>query len=178
MLGLREEDELVHNLKELIRIENEIEGDKVRLATKPDFNLTDAFKIFDQRGMGVVDSFDLRSGLNAIGLYPTQDELDLWVARYDTTGDRRINSREFDTAFLALDGYYSSMVARRPSNYKYPLYRRDDCFGYYTAEEFRTVWRTHFRAETQAESVRQRLRNMPYFNIYDAFNSLDLNGTG
>ena len=118
MLGLREEDELVHNLKELIRIENEIEGDKVRLATKPDFNLSDAFKIFDQRGMGVVDSLDLRSGLNAIGLYPTQDELDLWVARYDTTGDRRINSREFDTAFLALDGYYSSMVARRPSNYK------------------------------------------------------------
>ena len=178
MLGVREEDELVHNLKDLIRIENEVEGDKVRLATKPDFNLCDAFKIFDQRGMGTVDAFDLRSGLNAIGLYPTQDELDLWIARYDSTGDRRINSREFEAAFLALDGYYASMVSRRPSNYKYPLYRRDDCFGYLTAEEFRSVWRTHLRAENQAESVRQRLRAMPYFNVYDAFNSLDLNGTG
>lgn len=154
MLAPREEDELVHNLKDMIRIENDVEGDKVRLATKPDFNLTDAFKIFDQRGLGVVDSFDLRSGLNAIGLYPTQDELDLFIARYDTSGDRRITSREFDAAFLALDGYYSSMVSRRPSNYRYPLYRRDDCFGYPTAEEFRSVWRTHFRAENQAESVR------------------------
>ena len=70
------------------------------------------------------------------------------------------------------------MVTRRPSNYRYPIYRRDDCFNADTANEFRQVWRTHFRVECQAESVRQRLRSNPYFNAYDAFNSLDLNGDG
>ena len=28
------------------------------------------------------------------------------------------------------------------------------------------------------ETIRQRLRRMPYFNIYEAFNSLDLNDSG
>ena len=175
---MRDEDELVQNLRDLIRVENEIESEKTHLANKHDFNLQDAFKIFDQRGYGVIDGYDLRTGLNAIGVYPTQDEIDLFIARYDTSGDRRINSREFEAAFLTLDHYYASLVNRRPSNYKYPIYRRDDCFNYVTAEEFRNSWRTHFRAENQAESIRQRLRSMPYFNVYDAFNSLDINGDG
>ena len=178
MLSMRDEDELVQSLRDLIRIENEIESEKTHLGNKHDFNLIDAFKIFDQRGYGVVDSYELMEGLNSIGVFPTRDELDLWVARYDTSGDRRITSREFETAFLTLDYYNSATVSRRPSNYRYPVYRRDDCFNPVTAEEFRQAWRTHFRAECQAESIRQRLRSMPYFNVYDAFNSLDLNGDG
>ena len=70
------------------------------------------------------------------------------------------------------------MVTRRPSNYRHPIYRRDDCFNHDTANEFRQVWRTHFRAECQAETIRQRLRSNPFFNVHDAFNSLDLNGDG
>lgn len=34
-------------LRELIKTENNIEREKVSLALKTDFNLTDAFKIFD-----------------------------------------------------------------------------------------------------------------------------------
>lgn len=47
VLSLRDEDELVQSLRDLIRIENEIEREKTSLALKSDFNLTDAFKIFD-----------------------------------------------------------------------------------------------------------------------------------
>lgn len=86
--------------------------------------------------------------------------------------------REFSEAFLALDPYYATMVNRRPSNHRYPLYRRDDCFLPDTQIEFRSVWRTHFKSEVAAESIRQRLRRMPYFNVYEAFNSLDLNEDG
>lgn len=137
----------MQSLRDLIRIESEIEAEKTHLANKHDFNLTDAFKIFDQRGYGTIDTYELKDGLNAIGLFPTADEVELWVKRYDTSGDRRITRREFETAFLAQDYAYSGMVTRRPSNYKYPIYRRDDCFHYLTADEFRAAWRTHFRAE-------------------------------
>ena len=178
MLNIREEDELVGSLRDIIRIESDIESEKTCLANKHDFNLVDAFGIFDQRRIGWITATDLRDGLAAIGLFPTHDEVELWVARYDTNGDKRITSYEFEQAFLALDGYTSSMVSRRPSNHRYPIYRRDDCFNPDTANEFRTVWRTHFRSESQAESIRQRLRSNPYFNVYDAFNSLDLNGDG
>ena len=154
LLHVREEDELVQSLRDLIRIENEIEGEKTRLANQPDFNLRDAFEIFDTRRCGWITSTDLRDGLSAIGLYPTHDEVELWIARYDANGDRRITAREFETAFVAQDAYYASMVQRRPSNYRAPIYKRDDCFSAMTANEYRNVWRTHFRSETQAESIR------------------------
>lgn len=40
------------------------------------------------------------------------------------------------------------------------------------------MWRTHFRVESAAESLRQRLNSRPGFNSYEAFNSLDLNDNG
>ena len=178
VLNLRDEDELVTGLRDLIHTENEIEREKTSLALKSDFNLTDAFKIFDTNYCGHICVTELREGLAAIGVFPTSEELDLFITRYDTTGDRRLNMREFSDAFLALDAYYARMVECRGSNHRYPLYRRDDCFMADTQLQFRAVWRTHFRSEVAAESVRQRLQRMPYFNVYEAFNSLDMNDSG
>lgn len=176
-LGLRDEDELVNGLRDLIRVENDIEREKITLAQKSDFNLTDAFKIFDTNYCGHLCVTELRDGLAAIGVFPTSEELDLFITRYDKTGDRRLSMREFSDSFLALDAYYAGMVERRLSNHR-PIYRRDDCFMASTAADFKAVWRTHFRSEVVAESTRQRLQRMPYFNVYDAFNSLDQNDSG
>jgi len=136
--------------------------------------MTDAFNIFDSRRFGNVDIHDLRDGLSAIGVFPTSEEVELFMTRYDENHDRRLSMREFETAFLAQDSYYASMVSRRPSNYRYPIYRRDDCFSADTALEFKNMWRVHFKVEAQAEAVRKRLASNPYFNVYEAFNSLDL----
>jgi len=125
-----------------------------------------------------VDSYELRTGLNSIGIFPTHEELELFITRYDKSGDRRLDQREFNDAFLALDSHYARMVEVRGSNHRYPTYRRDDCFYPHTADEFKNVWRTHFRSETSAESTRQRLSSNPYFNAYEAFNSLDQNDSG
>lgn len=178
ILPLRDEDELVQGLRDMIRIENELESSKTGIALKSDFNMTDAFKIFDRDYRGSITVHDLREGLAAIGVFPSGDELDLFITRYDTTGDRRLNLREFSDAMLALDRYYADMVNRRPSNHRYPLYRRDDCFLPDTQCSFRALWRCHFQSEVQAETIRQRLSRNPYFNVYEAFNSLDLNDDG
>lgn len=55
------------------------------------------------------------SGLNAIGIFPTFDEAELIMTRYDKSGDRRLTFHEFSEAFLAYDTYYSSMVRSRPA---------------------------------------------------------------
>ncbi len=55
---------------------------------------------------------------------------------------------------------------------------RDDCFMGETKIEFRNIWRTHFKIEGFSESLRQRLYKMPSFNVYEAFNSCDLNEDG
>ena len=178
ILRLNDEDELVHALKELCNLEQELETAKVNLAHKSDFNLYDAFNIFDQPRYGSISVHELQSGLNAIGVYPTYDECDLFITRYCKKGDRRLNFSEFSEAFLAHDSYYANMVNRRGSNYVPRVIRRDDVFLPHTSFEFQSMWRTHIRVENANESLRQRLQSRPGFNMYEAFNSLDFNDTG
>ena len=178
VLPLYQEDELIHSLKEVCNLEQEIETAKINLAHKPDFNLVDAFQVFDQPRYGQVDVHQLQAGLNAIGIYPTFDECDLLITRYDKSGDRRLSIAEFEQMFLAKDAYYGQMVARRPSNFVPRVVRRDDVFLPNTAFEFQSMWRTHIRCENAAECLRQRLASKPGFNAYEAFNSLDLNCDG
>jgi Ca2+-binding EF-hand superfamily protein len=40
------------------------------------------------------------------------------------------------------------------------------------------MWRVHFKVEAAAENIRRRLASQPYFNVYEAFNSLDMNENG
>ena len=178
ILHVPEEDALVNGLRDIIALERELESTKVTLTNKPDFNLHDAFRIFDVDFRGYISAADIREGLSAIGVFPTSDEVDLFLARYDGNKDLRLNFNEFADAFLSTDSYYSHMLNRRPSNHKHPIYRRDDCFYADTQVEFRNMWRVHFKVEVAAEAVRQRLQRQPCFNVYEAFNSLDLNDDG
>jgi Ca2+-binding EF-hand superfamily protein len=172
------EDELIHSLKDLCNNEQDLERAKIRLSQCPDYNLRDAFDIFDTNRSGRISRYELYDGLNSIGVYCTYDEVDLFITRYDSSGDGKLGPSEFDKAFLANDGYASSAVLRRPSNYSPRPFRGDDCFSRVTAAEHASMWRTHIRVENAAESIRQRLAARPDFNAYEAFNSLDLNGSG
>ena len=135
-LRLHDEDELIHCLKDLCNQEQELENAKIMLAQKHDFNLRDAFEIFDVPRYGQIDAYQFRTGLNAINVFPTAEDVELFITRYDGDGNRRLSMREFENAFLAKDSYYASMVQRRPSNYTPRPLRRDDCFLPATAFEF------------------------------------------
>jgi len=136
ILRVYDEDELVHGLKDVCNAEQDLENAKIALAQKHDFNIRDAFEIFDVPRYGQVDAYQLRSGLNAINVFPTTEEVDLFIQRYDVNGDRRLTYHEFAKAFLPHDSYYANMVERRPSNYTPRPIRRDDCFLPNTAFEF------------------------------------------
>ena len=110
ILRVYDEDELIHGLKDICNAEQDLENSKIALAQKHDFNIRDAFEIFDVPRYGAIDSYQLRSGLNAINVFPTTEEIDLFITRYDGNGDRRLTMFEFEKAFLAHDSYYASMV--------------------------------------------------------------------
>ena len=46
-LAPRDEDEMINGLRNMIGGENDVEREKINLALKPDFNMVDAFQIFD-----------------------------------------------------------------------------------------------------------------------------------
>ena len=179
LLRLEEEDELVRALREQIALEKELENAKTALAQRPDFNLYDAFRIFDIDAKGYVNFSDLKAGLNDVGVFPTVEDLELFIKRYDKNEDRRLRFSEFCDAFTPLDAYYANLVNKRTSNdVRGRLYQRDDCFYPETKLEFKSVWRTHFKVESYSESLRQRLYKRPGFNLYEAFISCDLNDDG
>jgi len=179
VLPLAEEDELVRALREQISFERELENAKTALIHKPDFNLFDAFRIFDFDSRGYATISDFKYGLNEIGVYPSAEELDLFIKRYDKNRDLRIRFSEFCDAFTTNDKYYAALLNRRTSNdTRGRLYSRDDCFLTETKIEFRNVWRVHFKIEAFSEQLRQRLSKRPGFQLFDAFVSCDLNDTG
>ena len=51
--------------------EKELEKAKIELVIRPDFNLTDAFRIFDINKKGSINIAEVKDGLAAIGVYPT-----------------------------------------------------------------------------------------------------------
>jgi hypothetical protein len=154
ILHMPEEDQFISCLKEMCNLEQEMEQAKTSLVNRSDYNLPDAFSIFDPSRRGVIGVNDIREGLSAIGVYPTGEEIELFVTRYDKNCDRRLNFNEFAEAFCPLDGYYAHMLNKRQSNGRGPLYRRDDCFFQDTQLEYRNVWRVHFKVEVSIEAIR------------------------
>ena len=152
VLRLEDEDELVRAMREQISHERELDTVKIALIQKSDFNLFDAFRIFDIDSRGYITMSDLRSGLNEIGIFPSTEELDLFFKRYDKNQDGRIRFSEFCDSFSPSDNYYATLLNRRTSNNaRGRFYSRDDCFLSDTKVEFRNVWRTHFKIEVYAE---------------------------
>ena len=166
-------------LREQISLERDLENEKISLIQKHDFNLFDAFRIFDNDSRGFVNHSDLKFGLNSIGVYPSNEELSLFIKRYDKNNDLRLRFSEFCDSFTPIDSYYSTLLNKRTSNdTRGRLYSRDDCFLNETKIEFRNAWRVHFKTETYAETLRQRLSKRPGFQLYDAFITCDINENG
>lgn len=86
------------------------------MTLKADFNLYDCFGIFDPCKRGLVGVHEIRAGLSAIGVFPTSEEIELFMTRYDLNGDRLLCFNEMSKAFESLDGYYAHMLNRRASN--------------------------------------------------------------
>ena len=60
-----EQQELALIFKDLVFLEREVETAKIEVALKADFNLMDAFRLFDTMGRGFITQRDFAEGLRA-----------------------------------------------------------------------------------------------------------------
>ena len=65
----------MYTLKQQCNLEDELECSKHQMAMKQDFNIPDAFMLFDSSRSGIITLHDLMLGLNHIGVFPHQDEV-------------------------------------------------------------------------------------------------------
>ena len=130
---------------ECIHFEKSLEKGKHEVALKPDFNLCDAFRIFDERECGYISMSDLKNGLADIGISVPHDEIDLFFKKYDRDGDALLAFSEFSEAFTPYESYYASIIGRRTSSHKrINPYKKDDIFEHATSVQLREFLRLHF----------------------------------
>jgi len=116
-LSAANECDLTKALYDMIREERDLESAKINLSKRLDFNLYDAFRIFDRSSRGYITLADLREGLSAIGVYPTTSDMELYIKRYDKFNEGKVRFSEFSDSFTSkTDSYASSSLNRRSSN--------------------------------------------------------------
>ena len=103
-------------MKKLMLIESQVEDAKLELAKNPDFNCEDAFRLFETNYKGYLDINDIKSGLNLIGLNPTEKELNLLMKRFDIQKNGFINYADFFDMVVPFEKNIRELVEkRRPS---------------------------------------------------------------
>jgi Ca2+-binding EF-hand superfamily protein len=166
-----EVDEFGRALREIVMIEREVESAKIELALKSDFNLYDFFKALDVKGSGSLAQTDLKMGLErSFGFVDFNlDDVYMFFKRFDRYGTGLLDFNQIGIAVLPFSREYACLVTDRPEYY---CRRERDLHRYFCNEtrfEIQAFFSIFFKAERQLESLRDRLKRRPYFELNDAF---------
>lgn len=172
--------ELAGLLKEIVFLERDVESAKIDLALKSDFNLLDAFRMFDTKAYSYVSSQDMVDGLRcSLGFAEfVPDDIYLFFRRFDKTGRGRINFSEFSESVLPFSQEYAGLVTDRPDYY---IRRGVDVSRFFNCDtrvEFQAFWRAYVKAERAVEHLRELINKRPCFNLRDGFAYCDKDGDG
>ena len=103
-------------LRKLMSVESEIEKIKINLSLNPDFNCEDVFRIFELEGRGFLDQEDIKYGLNLLDIYPTDQELKLFMKRFDLQNQGGINYADFFDIIVPFEKENRTKVEERLPN--------------------------------------------------------------
>ena len=94
----------IKTLMELLNLSRKLESAKMELAQCRDFNIMDAFSIFDEHGRGFCGQADFRMILTNLGMRIQPDHTDVIAVykRYNKTKDGLLKYSEFMNAVCPL----------------------------------------------------------------------------
>ena len=158
-------------LRKLMSVEDQIELAKIDLALNPDFNVEEAFRIFECNGRGFLDGNDLKCGLNLIGVYPQDYQIRLLMKRFDLQKEGCINYGDFFDMLVPFEKEYRNMVENRVPRSCCPC-RCPDVFCFNTICALRNVFNLIINAESEINNNRKlfgtlRLRLRDIFGLLD-----------
>lgn len=136
-------------------MEKRLERIKIDLTLRTDFNLIDAFRVFDLDGKGWVTIAEVKDGLALFNIYANIDDLKLYFCRYDKDEDGKLRYSEFCDSFLPTDAFHASLLAKKAPLHMYHMQlERDKIFYPETRELFILCWNIHLQNESEAEKIR------------------------
>ena len=141
-------------MREIINIENQIENCKIELALRSDFNVEDAFRIFELNGRGIINEADLKYGLNLLDIYASDKDIKLIMRRGDIRKNNFISYSDFFDLVVPFEKDYRNMIENRlPSNF-IPKYNKSDVFLLSTKIYFQNLIRLIINLENKLEKLR------------------------
>jgi hypothetical protein len=152
--------EFADALKQIIFFEKALESSKIDLALKHDFNLIDAFKLFDRQQIGCFTPDDFAYGLRNNLQFGDFNNNDIYLLfkRVDTQNYGRISFKQFSAMVVPMHPEYASRVTDRPEYFS----KRGTEFRFFfcreTRQDLHALLRAIFNAEREMESICQSLK--------------------
>lgn len=158
-------------LKKLMEVESEIERVKIDLSLNPEFNVEDAFRIFELDGRGYLDKDDLKYGLNSLNVYPSQHELNLLMKRFDLQKQGGINFSDFFDIIVPFEKEYRNRVEDRLPRSCCPC-RSKDVFSDTTINDLNHLFKLIIKFENEINEMRRTLGTLR-IKLKDIFGLVD-----
>lgn len=125
------------------------------MSLRTDFNLIDAFRVFDSNGKGWITASEIKEGLQLFDIFAQVDDIQLIMKRYDKDEDGKLKYSEFCDAFLPTDSFHASLLAKKAPLHMYHMQvSKEKVFYPETKELFCLSFKTHINNEREAERLR------------------------
>eukprot|EP00826_Nyctotherus_ovalis_P059091 TRINITY_DN8189_c0_g1_i13.p1 TRINITY_DN8189_c0_g1~~TRINITY_DN8189_c0_g1_i13.p1 ORF type:complete len:407 (+),score=82.48 TRINITY_DN8189_c0_g1_i13:72-1292(+) len=170
--------ELSLAMEEQLGYERRFEKAKQELATRFDFNLMDAFRVFDWTDRGYVTMGEFYDGTKDLGVAASYSEIAQLFKRLDSDADGKVRYADFRNLLMPKVREYELMVLGRKAYSGKYLSRPNLVFTSQTSYLFRNALEAALSHERAIEAIRQRLKRNIFFNSYDAFDVIDTQGKG
>lgn len=146
---------MVDVFRQQLELERQLERAKVDLSLRTDFNLIDAFRIFDSDGKGWLTASEIKEGLSLFNIFAQSEDILFFMLRYDKDEDNRLKYSEFCDAFLPTDSFHAGLLAKKAPLHMYHIQTsKEKIFYPETRDLFITAWKTHMKNEGEAEKIR------------------------
>ena len=171
-----EQNQFNEFMKKLMEVESQIEGAKISLAKNPDFNSEDAFKLFELNDKEYLDINDIKEGLNLIGLYPTERQLNLLMKRFDLQKNGYISYADFFDMIVPFEKNQRQIVDNREPKFNYPSGSLS-IFKGKTISDLKNLFKIIIKAEEDINNERKILGTLR-LKLKEIFTLLDKKGKG
>ena len=158
---------LIDLLCDIVRQENNIENCKTNLAYCTDANLTDLFQFFDYSQRNGISPIDLIQSLKEVGLFITNEDVNIIFQKYDNNGDGILDYEEFCDLILPKKFTDAKLLSE-----KYPP-NSFNGFSPDTKNKISNVFTSIINGEKSIDNYRKQLTCLPCSSPCDLFNMIN-----
>ena len=165
-----EQNQFNEFMRKLMQVESQIEDAKIILGKNPDFNCEDAFRLFESNEKGYLEKYDIKNGLNSIGVNPSEQELNILMKRFDLQKYNFINYADFFDMVVPFEKNLRQEVESRQQ-------KSPDNFSEKTINDLKNVFKLIIQAENDINNDRKNLGTLR-LKLKDIFALIDKTGKG